>query len=551
VTDRRADGVTRRQFLAGAGTAVATETVGAHPVGATAEDPPARGPGTAPDPTELDHLEARHIQSIRRNLPEPSADRADVVRGVADLGLDPTGQDPVDGEIQAAADRGDLVTLPPGDYLFASTVTTSADGWGIAGQGDAVQDVRLHSRGNREIIDTSGGRNLRFANFALVNGRNGEVGTTLHDRRGGPRGCGINVTVEDGAEFRNIHHIGVTPREGLTGDNEQFNDQTGSLIINVTDPDGAAVVENVRIASPTEVSGHAENDGLLQSWSQHRGIVYVRGSLIANGGGDGATYLSRTAGGWRFTDCTFRQNYASSLRLGGGVSWVRRCTILVDGTNDTTNNILAELQRIGNKPKQHPIVWESSSSMTDAASGRAGGLVDGCEILMRSVHGSRGGIAVDGSAGGLVVRNTRVENHTDEPCLSVDAPGSSFMNDYETPAGPHSVFLKNLELVGSGSGAAITAEGRRVVGRGVSISMPNGGDVEGATLEGRERPGFVGDLLALQGDVPAPAEAIGASGGVGLGGAARTILAAGGGAVLLLAALAALPALALFSYLLE
>jgi len=101
---------------------------------------------------------------------------------------------------------------------------------------------------------------------------------------------------------------------------------------------------------------------------------------------------------------------------------------------------------------------------------------------------------------------------------SVDAPGSSFMNDYETPAGPHGVFLKNLELVGTGTGAAITAEGRRVVERGVSIAMPNGGDVEGATLEGRERPGFVGDLLALQGDVPAPAEAIGASGGDRRGG---------------------------------
>lgn len=82
--------------------------------------------------------------------------------------------------------------------------------------------------------------------------------------------------------------------------------------------------------------------------------------------------------------------------------------------------------------------------------------------------------------------------------------------------------------------------------------MPNGGAVRGATIGG-DRPEFVDDLLALQGDVPAPAEAIGSSGdlGAGGGGVASTIGAAAGGMVLLLGALVALPALAAAKYLLN
>lgn len=66
------------------------------------------------------------------------------------------------------------------------------------------------------------------------------------------------------------------------------------------------------------------------------------------------------------------------------------------------------------------------------------------------------------------------------------------------------------------------------------------------------RPGFVDDLLALQGRVPGPAEAIGASGDVGGidGGVASTIIAATGAAVLLAAALLVAPIVTFFGYLL-
>jgi hypothetical protein len=358
--------------------------------------------------------------------------------------------------------------------------------------------------------------------------------------------------VADGLEVQNLSHIGVSPREGVSGNHEEFNHQSTTLSVNITDPDGVGVIEGLRKTSPTEVAGHAENDPTLGSWANHCGTVYVRRSRVDNEGGDGCTYLSRTAGGWRFTDCTFVQNYASTLRLGGAQSWARRCTIVLDGKNDTTNNILDALASY--QPGQNGIVWESSSAQDPQnAADRPGGLIDGCEIIMRSVNGSRGGIVVDGSSGGVVVRNTRVENHTDQPSIAVERPGSSFMNDHRTPDGPHPVYLRAVELVGSGRGPAVEIDGRRVVGNGVRVEMANAGDMAKVERASGGRPGFADRLLSLQGGVPDPASAIGSSGeiGGGIGGAAQTALAAGGAAVLLLGGLLVLPFLALFSYLLN
>jgi hypothetical protein len=153
--DPEASGLTRRRFLASAGAAAAAGTAGARPVGATGEEPGPR-PSSAADPPDavaLDHEEARDVRGLRQRFEQASGDRVD---GVEDLDLDPTAQESVTARLEAAADRGEVVELPPGDYLFSSPVETSASGWGVVGGTDGP--VRFHTpRNGNSIVQRGGG----------------------------------------------------------------------------------------------------------------------------------------------------------------------------------------------------------------------------------------------------------------------------------------------------------------------------------------------------------------------------------------------------------
>lgn len=459
-------GVSRRAFL-GAGATILGGTLAA-----SAPVPAAAALQGAPEnralaPADLDRIEHRDVTHVEQRVPDPHSDSERVVNGVEDLGLDPTAQDNAQGAIQRAAARGDVVELPPGDYMLNSTVTTQSSGWGIVGTGEQPEDVRLHGRGALQLIEQRGGSDVRLENFAMVNGTDGEVATDLHDGRGGPRGVGLKLLVEDGLLVRDVHHIGVSPREGNDGNHEDFDHQKASLTIQITDPDGVGLVQRFQKTSPTEVSGHAENDAVFNSWQQHRGTCYVQDSLINNAGGDGATYVARSPGNWRFVRCAFQNNYANTLRLAGAGSWAKSCTILCDSDADDVNNLL-----FPDVAPMNPIVWESGSSRV-APGGQSGGLVIGCRIIMRSVPRSAGAISVDGSHGGVAIVDTEIINDTDQPCIAAGTADGSFMNNHQRPDLPHALYLEGLQLTGSGSGAAILINGRpQTTGQQVCVQHP-------------------------------------------------------------------------------
>ncbi|MFC7028083.1 twin-arginine translocation signal domain-containing protein [Halomicroarcula sp. GCM10025710] len=71
------------------------------------EQPPSK---ETPTPDTSDSLSPRHGISF-----------GTVVNAVEDLGMDPTGQEPIDDELQATLEQGNvLVAFPPGRYLFES-----------------------------------------------------------------------------------------------------------------------------------------------------------------------------------------------------------------------------------------------------------------------------------------------------------------------------------------------------------------------------------------------------------------------------------------------
>ena len=177
-------------------------------------------------------------------------------------------------------------------------------------------------------------------------------------------------------------------------------------------------------------------------------------------------------------------NYATSIRLGGGQSWVRNCTVICDHQQATGIDLLSpEVTHMS------PIVWESGGAYAGTHS-RTGGLIENTRIELRSVPAGRtqGCISVDGSNRGVIVRDCHLINETESPSLTAEQPGTSFMNDNRLPAGPHGLYLENLRLTGAGSGPAIAVSGRRALARGICVSMPNGGAIQGVRFLERGPP---------------------------------------------------------------
>ena len=410
----------------------------------------------APNPEILDAEETEHYRALESRI---EANTQETVT-LAELGGAPNSMVPIDGQIQQAARNGQVVDLPPGEYVLNDTVSTAASGWGIRGTGDSPRDVVIRGSGKMLLVDQRGGENVIIENLTMDNGSSGDAGV------------GMRFNVTRSLRIRNVHHIGLSPRQGSNGTRQQYDHQESSLTVNVHSPDGVAVIENFVKRSPTEIGGHRQNDATFASWSQHRGLVYVRNSEVQNAGGDGATYISRTNGGWRFSGCLFQNCHANSLRLGGGRSWARNCTIAVDIiTSRQVNQVKAS-----GKAAMNPIVWEGGTSRHFRAQNSVGGLVDGCRIVMHNVEGCRGGITVDGSHGGVVIRNTTIVNHTDAPCINLEASDGSHMNNNLAPPRPHPCWIENVLIDGTGSGVAIDDNRNS---SGANVCIRNGMEVRG------------------------------------------------------------------------
>jgi len=473
---------------------------------------------------KLDYREQRSVHRIVDVQADLDLDE----HRASDLGVDEThGLRPTESVYELTQDDGirladnTTVELPPGTYVIPDTISGSVRNWTLRGTGETPTDVRLVTRGsNKRLLDITGGRNVRVENLTIHNGDDGE------------HAVGFRFRVDDGLLVRSLHHTGLSPREGNTGDHEQFNRQEYSLQVAVLDPDGVAITDGFRKTSPTEVSGHAENDPAFGAYGSHRGLWYIRNSVSMHGGGDGCSYTSRTRGGVRFENCALKNNYASTIRLGGGESWVRNCTIVCDAREARQIN---DLLFPGVAP-MNPIVWESGGAYSGTHS-RRGGLVENTRIEMRYPPQGRmtqACLAVDGSHGGVIVRDCEILNNSPKPSILADPPGSSFMNDHRVPRDPHGMYLENVRFTGEGTGAAIDINDRRATGTGLCVQMPNGGMISGIERTGTgcrsggdvNRPPLYQELLALQNGVPSASSGIGATGVSRAGSAIGSVVAA-------------------------
>jgi len=131
-----------------------------------------------------------------------------VVNAVDDLGMDPTGSNPIDGALTDAHESGTLIEFPPGDYKVEteSVLSGSKSQWGIQGTGESHEDVTFHfpnADNSYWFIHQHGGEDVLLDNFTLDS----------DDKL-----ISIRIRTDDGGLIRDVEWAGYLPeRHGWPG----------------------------------------------------------------------------------------------------------------------------------------------------------------------------------------------------------------------------------------------------------------------------------------------------------------------------------------------
>lgn len=276
----------------------------------------------------------------------------------------------------------------------------------------------------------------------LVRGSRGVlVENVAFDHGDAIAGCiGNAFLVEGGLFLRDIRYLGTTP--------SQFTGATELLPVSVFDPDGTAVLAGIEMLGPSELVEYDENPLAVFSGKETVGTIYVRNSRFANRG-EHAIYASRCPGDVRIEGCWFKNNQNTQVRISGAGSYCKDSTFVWD-VDDHPNH--------GSFQATTGLVMESGFQ------GFSGGLVEGCEFVVRSSANNSGCLKIDGSHGSATVRDCTFAVADDVTSIRAEAPGDSHMID-GIPDEPHALVFESVHVTSVGapdswSDAAVDMDGR-------------------------------------------------------------------------------------------
>jgi hypothetical protein len=347
-----------------------------------------------------------------------------IVNAVDDLGWDPTGTQ----DITVPTDRGLLIEVPPGEYVFEGTGTEEAliSGtlvrWGLRGLGDDPSDVVFRTSNGQStnfIVSGWSSRDVLVENFTLDN---------TMSSTGGDIGNGLRV--QDGLEVHNIDHIGFTGRNP---------DGRWSIVPTILSEDGAGVIENYRKTGPSLFVGSGDSRGAGGVFHNHRGTVTFRGCHIANQGGSGGLYTGKHPGDIVFENCHFENNDMAGVRTSAGVE-LRNCTVVVDWDNAHPENVIDE-------PIGTSGVYLASGPYT-----KSGGGIYGCDLRLKSTYTpGLAGIVVNPSEGAIDIHDTTIQMDVDGmPAVWVMDPEEPRFSNDGTPETPWGADIETLVISGTG-----------------------------------------------------------------------------------------------------
>jgi len=361
-----------------------------------------------------------------------------VLNAVEDLGMDSSGNTPIDGALSNGLSSGTLIEFPPGTYLVSQSHSIeNLDRIGLRGLGESRRDVQFIPSSGRDIRMLASGR-----------GGSGQVlleNLSFNDRSDDSSILSIFIRTSGGSVARNIEWLGRTPQipQG-TGTDFQFGTE-------VNTQSGVFLVEDVYagIDEPAVPAPYPDGVGFFWSGPGHSGEVILRNPVIHNRNSAATRYNAGsgvvTIEGGEFIDC---QN--ASVRFGAGTHPTKTssCTgtyiKVSEGISDTGTAV-----RIG---------------ATTAA--ESGALCKDMEIEWYNQDAFGVFSLVDFSShGSATIDNCIVRNDgSNSPNVLAQSPGGG--SDV-------AVTVENSSFTGSGSGEFIAQNRPGSVVRDCCISMPN------------------------------------------------------------------------------
>jgi hypothetical protein len=344
------------------------------------------------------------------------------VDAVEDLGWDRTGERPIDDSLSESFERNALIQLPAGTYRLADSIAEEGvTNWGLVGMGEKRGGVRFTTdEGSRIEFKILDGADLLFENFTLAQGKKFD------------RSMGMTFFVSDNLRISNVEKAGANPSrnpEGVSG-----------LALNVTDPEGTAVVDRFVRLGPQELLPYPKNELCVFSGRSHVGTVKYRNLQIANAGENGI-YASKCPGKVHVEGGFYKNIRNDAIRIAGEGSYVKNANVLIDSDDFHPRNRGVEGNMRGIR-------------MQSGKEGYSGGLIEDTQLDLRSSFVTQALVHIAHNQGGMRMRNSRLRNWTEYHSFRAEAP-SNFVQD------PWGVNLKNVRLVEHGRrGSAVEIANR-------------------------------------------------------------------------------------------
>ncbi|WP_195156022.1 right-handed parallel beta-helix repeat-containing protein [Halococcus agarilyticus] len=358
---------------------------------------------------------------------------------VADAGCDPTGEEPCDAKIRAAADDYTLLKFPPGEYQITSkTVVLGKTNLGFLGEGDAR--FRVPTNFNEKALVVDDGTGLLFEGIDIDQRADGAT-PALH------LGADDDLRVHDvellgqGIHPKSIPkgEPGYSPGPGAENGNPHALDFFYPI---VRSADGTGLVTDVVANNHGLMGTYNAGNGRSGIWVgiSTEGTITFRNCRIEEFGSNG-TYTSRTNGVVQFEDGVHRNNDNNQLRIGSPGSYAKGMILDVDAESSGSPNPYGALNYRGVR-----IEMGRMNDRTDVT-------VRDCDIAIRSTPHSGGGVVAESTASEFRVENTRIGIEADgvRGILAKEPDGGGA---YPAPAEPHTATIRNTSVTGSANGNA-------------------------------------------------------------------------------------------------
>jgi hypothetical protein len=329
---------------------------------------------------------------------------------VDDAGCDPNGESACTQEIRDAADEGTLLRFPRGTYRVDEFIQFDGyDRFGIVGDGDVT------------LVPPVGTNSLLFRYNDVSRGLFSGIDI---DIRADQTVVGMRFDCEERLEVEDVEYLGRGShpnREVVYG-----------FGIAVTEPDGVAVLRNVRALEGSIIGHYKGGQGRTGIWAggDHAGTLRVENCHLEEFGNNGM-YCSRCPGQVQVVGGVFRNNNVSSIRISGDGSYVHNAYIEVD-----LDQYSGPRRGFEDQFNTRGVIIEQNNYEKPA-----GVSISDSDIRIAKTPRSQAAIDIGEHGRSLLVENTHIHVDPDDTLAIWRKQPSS--------RPPHDVTLKNVTISGS------------------------------------------------------------------------------------------------------